>query len=117
MSESVRLDDVKAYLHSLQQSICGAIEQFEPTARFKIDAWDRPQGGTGRTTVIENGEVFERGGVSFSHVYGDQLPASASARRPQLAGRAFEVMGVSLVLHPRNPYVPTTHMNVRLLWR
>jgi coproporphyrinogen III oxidase len=81
---------------------------------FRRDAWKRPAGGDGVTCVIEEGNVFERGGVNFSHVKGDRLPPSASAARAQLSGRGFEVMGVSLVLHPRNPYAPTVHMNVRM---
>ena len=80
---------------------------------FRRDAWERPEGGGGVSCVLEDGGLFERAGVNFSHVAGEGLPASATAARPQLAGRAFEAMGVSLVLHPRNPYVPTVHMNVR----
>ncbi|MCZ2721866.1 oxygen-dependent coproporphyrinogen oxidase [Marinomonas sp. 15G1-11] len=105
---------VKAYLMGLQDQICAALEMFEPLSRFKEDAWDRPNGGGGRTRVIENGEVFEKGGVNFSHVMGDKLPPSATADRPELAGGRFEAMGVSLVMHPKNPYVPTSHANVRL---
>jgi coproporphyrinogen III oxidase len=80
---------------------------------FLRDAWDRPQGGGGVSRLIEEGKLFERGGVNFSHVMGEQMPASATAHRPELAGRRWEAMGVSLVLHPRNPYCPTAHMNVR----
>jgi coproporphyrinogen III oxidase len=100
------------YFRDLQARIVASLEAIDG-AGFGRDAWER-QGGGGVTCVIEEGQVFERGGVNFSHVRGGELPASATAARPQLAGRAFEVMGVSLVLHPRNPYAPTVHMNVRL---
>jgi coproporphyrinogen III oxidase len=100
------------YFVDLQARIVAGLEAID-AAGFGRDVWER-QGGGGITCVIEEGQVFERGGVNFSHVRGGQLPASATASRPQLAGRAFEVMGVSLVLHPRNPYAPTVHMNVRL---
>jgi coproporphyrinogen III oxidase len=100
------------YLTGLQNRIVGALEQADGS-RFRRDSWTRPEGGGGDTRVIEEGNVLERGGVAFSHVMGAQLPPSASASRPELAGRAFEAMGVSLVLHPRNPYVPTVHLNVR----
>ncbi len=100
------------YLTGLQNRIVAALEQADGT-RFRRDTWTRPEGGGGDTRVIEEGNLLERGGVAFSHVTGAQLPPSASASRPELAGRAFEAMGVSLVLHPRNPYVPTVHLNVR----
>ncbi|MCP5142604.1 MAG: oxygen-dependent coproporphyrinogen oxidase [Chromatiales bacterium] len=104
---------VKAYLLGLQDRICTALEGQEPGARFIEDAWDNANGGGGRTRAIEGGEVLEKGGVNFSHVFGSNLPPSATANRPQLAGRGFQAMGVSLVIHPRNPYVPTSHANVR----
>ncbi|HEY9035852.1 MAG TPA: oxygen-dependent coproporphyrinogen oxidase [Pseudomonadales bacterium] len=109
---------VSEYLLSLQDSICKSIEAEDGQARFVEDAWQREAGGTlgaggGRTRVIGGGAVFEKGGVNFSHVKGSALPASATAHRPELAGRAFEAMGVSLVIHPHNPYVPTSHANVR----
>jgi len=104
---------VKQYLLNLQDEICNALEALDGQATFMEDAWQREQGGGGRTRVIENGAVFEKGGVNFSHVHGDKLPPSASASRPELAGRSFEAMGVSLVIHPHNPYVPTSHANVR----
>ncbi len=104
---------VKEYLLDLQDRICQQLQKLEPTAKFREDAWDREGGGGGRTRVIENGSVFEKGGVNFSHVYGTQLPPSATAARPELAGRSFEAMGVSLVIHPLNPLVPTSHANVR----
>jgi coproporphyrinogen III oxidase len=100
------------YFVDLQARIVASLQAIDG-AGFGRDAWER-QGGGGVTCIIEEGQVFERGGVNFSHVRGGGLPASATAARPQLAGRAFEVMGVSLVLHPRNPYAPTVHMNVRL---
>jgi len=103
---------VKNYLTGLQQDIVDRLEMLDG-GKFLHDHWDRPQGGGGITRLIENGELFERGGVGFSHVFGDNLPPSASASRPELAGRSFQAMGVSLVLHPRNPHVPTVHMNVR----
>ncbi|WP_409418852.1 oxygen-dependent coproporphyrinogen oxidase [Marinomonas sp. RS-M-Aa-14] len=105
---------VKDYLLSLQDHICSALESVEPTVRFKEDAWDRPNGGGGRTRVIAGGEVIEKGGVNFSHVMGDNLPPSATVDRPELAGGRFEAMGVSLVIHPNNPFAPTSHANVRL---
>ncbi|KZZ80381.1 coproporphyrinogen III oxidase, partial [Oleiphilus sp. HI0132] len=107
------LEQVKAYLLGLQDSICEGLEQSDGQARFVEDAWERPQGGGGRTRVIKDGAVFEKGGVNFSHVYGDSLPPSATSARPELAGRRFQAMGVSLVMHPHNPYVPTSHANVR----
>jgi len=103
---------VRGFLTGLQQTIVGGLERLDG-GTFRRDAWDRPQGGGGLSCLIEEGALFERGGVNFSHVLGQRLPASATASRPELAGRAFEAMGVSLVLHPRSPYVPTVHMNVR----
>jgi coproporphyrinogen III oxidase len=116
---SIDVAAVKNYLLDLQQRICAGLEQEESGVRFVTDQWQRDGGsqqkdtGGGITRVLENGEVFEKGGVNFSHVLGDAMPASATAHRPELAGRAFEAMGVSLVIHPRNPYVPTSHANVR----
>lgn len=106
---------VKQYLLDLQDRICTGLEQEENGARFVTDEWQRDgtAGGGGITRVLENGAVFEKGGVNFSHVLGDAMPASATAHRPELAGRAFEAMGVSLVIHPSNPHVPTSHANVR----
>ena len=103
---------VKDYFAGLQASVVAALEAFDGQP-FLRDEWTRPAGGGGISRVIEEGTVFERGGVNFSHVTGENLPPSASASRPELAGRSFEAMGVSLVLHPRNPYCPTAHMNVR----
>ncbi|MCV2218842.1 oxygen-dependent coproporphyrinogen oxidase [Thauera sp. Sel9] len=103
---------VKPWFTDLQQRIVSRLEAFDGKA-FAADGWERPGGGGGLTRVIEEGDFFERGGVNFSHVMGDGMPASATAHRPELAGRRFEAMGVSLVLHPRNPHCPTVHMNVR----
>ncbi|MCB1956846.1 MAG: oxygen-dependent coproporphyrinogen oxidase [Rhodocyclaceae bacterium] len=103
---------VKNYLQGLQQRIVDALEAFDGKP-FAEDSWERPLGGGGITRVIEEGDFFERGGCNFSHVMGGTLPPSATANRPELAGRSFEAMGVSLVLHPRNPHCPTVHMNVR----
>jgi coproporphyrinogen III oxidase len=105
---------VAAYLTGLQARIVSALEALDGGS-FRSDTWQRPEGGGGLTRVIEDGVVFERGGVNYSRVRGPRLPPSASAARPELAGRGFEAMGVSLVLHPRNPYCPTVHMNVRFL--
>ncbi|MBR7746332.1 oxygen-dependent coproporphyrinogen oxidase [Undibacterium baiyunense] len=105
-------NSVKDYLLGLQASIVAAMEEVDG-CRFITDSWERPEGGGGISRVIEEGNVFERGGVNFSHVMGKNLPPSAAASRPELAGRRWEAMGVSLVLHPRNPYAPTVHMNVR----
>ncbi|HET7197726.1 MAG TPA: oxygen-dependent coproporphyrinogen oxidase, partial [Burkholderiales bacterium] len=103
---------VHDFLVGLQEAIVGALEKADG-GRFRRDAWTRAEGGAGVTRVIEDGRVFERGGVNLSRVQGARLPPSASAARPQLAGRGYEAMGVSLVLHPRNPYCPTVHLNVR----
>lgn len=104
---------VRDYLHALQDRICHAIEQADGSAHFHEDAWQRPEGGGGRSRVLKRGAVFEQAGIGFSHVSGAALPASATVRRPQLAGAPWQAVGVSLVFHPRNPYLPTTHMNVR----
>jgi len=104
---------VRDYFLQLQDSICDSLEKMDGQAKFVEDAWTRDNGGDGRTRVIESGNVIEKGGVNFSHVMGDDLPAAASAKRPELAGRSFQAMGVSLVIHPDNPYVPTSHANVR----
>lgn len=104
---------VKAFLLQLQDEICRSLEQADGVGRFVEDAWAREGGGGGRTRVMRHGDMIEQGGVNFSHVYGDAMPASATAHRPELAGRKFEAMGVSLVIHPHNPYVPASHANVR----
>ncbi len=103
---------VKEFLVELQELIVERMEQIDGKA-FRRDGWQRPEGGGGQSCLVEEGGVLERGGVNFSHVMGEKLPPSASAHRPELAGRRWQAMGVSLVMHPRNPYAPTTHMNVR----
>ena len=113
VSADAMVDEVAAYLTGLQDRLCQAFESFEDQTGFHEDRWQRPEGGGGRTRVIEHGRVFEKGGVNFSHVHGSALPAAASARRPELAGRRFQALGVSVVMHPVNPYVPTSHANVR----
>lgn len=110
---SEQADRAELFLRGLQDRICAAIEQVDGGARFVEDAWQREAGGGGRTRVLRNGAVFEQGGVNFSRVHGTQLPPSATAHRPDLAGGSFIATGVSLVLHPNNPHVPTTHANVR----
>lgn len=108
------LEQVRAYLLSLQDSITQGFEAEDGQGIFIEDTWTRPEGGGGRSRVLKQGALIEQGGVNFSHVMGKSLPPSATANRPELAGRGFEAMGVSLVMHPRNPYVPTVHLNVRL---
>lgn len=119
LNEEPRTQRVKSFLQDLQEHIVTALETLDG-CRFRRAAWTRSEGdaqpelpGNGLTCLLEEGNVFERGGVNFSHVTGTQMPASATAHRPELAGRSWEAMGVSLVLHPRNPYAPTVHMNVR----
>jgi coproporphyrinogen III oxidase len=104
---------VKKFLFDLQDTIVTRLEQVDGK-KFRRDSWDRPEGGGGRSCILEEGNVLERGGVAFSHVTGDKMPPSATAHRPELAGCTWEAMGVSLVFHPRNPYAPTVHMNVRM---
>jgi coproporphyrinogen III oxidase len=104
---------IKSYMLDLQDHICEALEQQDGKAKFVTDEWKRPKGGGGRTRVLQNGSVFEQAGIGFSHVYGDKLPPSATTQRTDLAGRSFQALGVSLVFHPNNPFVPTTHCNVR----
>ena len=113
MSAAPSIEKVKAYLLDLQDQICKSLEQEDGETQFVEDAWDRKEGGGGRTRVLTYGKVFEQAGVNFSHVYGNKLPPSATAQRPELAGRDFQAVGVSLVIHPHNPYVPTSHANVR----
>ncbi len=105
---------VKHYLNGLHDRITAAVENLD-TAKFRRDAWQRPEGGGGESRILSDGAVFERAGVSFSHVFGAAMPPSASTLRPEIGGAPFEAMGISLVFHPRNPYVPTTHANVRFL--
>jgi coproporphyrinogen III oxidase len=113
-SEPADASAVKSYLIELHDRITAAVEKIDPV-KFKRDAWQRPEGGGGESRVLSDGAVFERAGVSVSHVFGDKLPPSASNLRPEIAGAPFEAMGLSLVFHPRNPHVPTTHCNVRFL--
>lgn len=107
------IEAVKNYLLALQDNICRELEEEDGAAEFVEESWQRPAGGGGRTRVISDGAVIEKGGVNFSHVHGGQLPKSATASRPELEGRSFQAMGVSLVIHPENPYVPTSHANFR----
>lgn len=107
------INEVLAYLSNLQKQICNGLEKLDGAEKFKQDTWKRTQGGGGTTCILQNGDVFEQAGVGFSHVFGDKLPSSATSQRPELAGRNFQAMGVSLVIHPKNPYVPTSHCNVR----
>lgn len=105
--------EVKSFLLALQDRICTKLAQADGGAVFNEDRWTREEGGGGRSRVLTDGAVFEQAGVNFSHVSGATLPASATAHRPELAGRSFQAMGVSLVIHPRSPYIPTSHANVR----
>jgi len=113
MTEQPDVQAVKQYLLGLQESICQRLAAADGQGVFETDAWDRPEGGGGKSRVINNGAVFEKGGVNFSHVMGETMPASATAHRPHLAGAPWQAMGVSLVMHPHNPFVPTSHANVR----
>ncbi len=110
----VDLDAVRSYLLDLQTRICAELAEEDGSADFMVEEWQREEGGGGRSRVLADGEILEKAGVNFSHVMGGALPASATAARPELAGRSFQAMGVSLVIHPRNPYAPTSHANVRL---
>jgi coproporphyrinogen III oxidase len=107
------LSSVKAYLLGLQNAACAHFESIDGNARFLEDVWEREKGGGGITRILSNGEVFSKAGVNFSHVHGEQLPPSATNNRPELAGRHFSALGVSMVLHANNPFVPTAHANVR----
>ncbi|WP_071871649.1 oxygen-dependent coproporphyrinogen oxidase [Atopomonas hussainii] len=113
MNSADAVEAVKAYLLDLQERICAGLQAADGQAVFAEDSWTREGGGGGRTRVIGEGALIEKGGVNFSHVFGTNLPPSASAHRPELAGRSFQAMGVSLVIHPENPHVPTSHANVR----
>src|SRR5262245_45305215 len=114
-AETPDIVPVLAWLRELQARITQALEQADGSGRFRRDHWTRAEGGGGESRVLREGAVFEQAGVNFSHVMGGRLPPSATAQRPELAGAAFEATGVSLVIHPRNPYVPTSHANVRCL--
>ena len=113
MTDPIDIAAVQQYLQDLQDRICEAFAAEDGGEGFREDSWERPGGGGGRSRVLEEGQVFEKAGVNYSHVHGDRLPLSATAQRPELAGRTFQAMGVSLVIHPRNPHVPTSHANVR----
>ena len=113
MNQLPDIDQVKAFLLSLQDQICQKLSAADGRAQFKQDQWVREEGGGGQSRVLTGGAVFEQAGVNFSHVSGATLPASATAHRPELAGRSFQAMGVSLVIHPLSPYIPTSHANVR----
>ncbi len=110
---SVNISQVKAYLLGLQQDVSNQLAAIDGSKPFLEDNWTRPEGGGGQSRVLRNGTVFEGAGINFSHVMGDHLPASATAHRPELAGRHFEALGISGVFHPQNPFVPTAHVNVR----
>jgi coproporphyrinogen III oxidase len=114
MTQPADASAVKRYLIELQDRITAAVENTD-SAKFRRDVWERPEGGGGESRILSDGAVFERAGVSVSHVFGDKMPPSASSSRPEIAGAPFEAMGLSLVFHPRNPHAPTTHCNVRFL--
>ena len=109
----IDIDSIKHYLLDLQERICSEFISIDSNLVLKEDEWQRETGGGGRTRVLRKGKIFEQGGINFSHVHGDNLPPSATAQRPELAGRSFQALGNSLVIHPLNPYIPTTHMNIR----
>jgi coproporphyrinogen III oxidase len=109
----IEIESIRSYLLTLQDGIADALCDLDGAMELREDEWDREEGGGGRSRVMRNGDIFEQAGVNFSHVFGDELPVSATAHRPELAGRNFQALGVSLVIHPVNPFVPTTHMNVR----
>jgi coproporphyrinogen III oxidase len=113
MTAQIDIHAIKEYFLALQESISSSINTLDGKQQCKEEIWERQDGGGGRTRVLTDGELFEQAGINFSHVFGDKLPASATAQRPELTGRSFQAMGVSLVIHPHNPYIPTTHMNVR----
>ncbi|MFN2349071.1 MAG: oxygen-dependent coproporphyrinogen oxidase [Thioalkalivibrio sp.] len=113
MTDLARIEPVIDYLNGLQDRICAGVARADGTGRFMEDSWTREEGGGGRSRVLTDGGVFEQAGINFSHVTGESLPPSATAHRPELAGRRFQATGVSLVIHPRNPHAPTSHANVR----
>jgi coproporphyrinogen III oxidase len=113
MTNEPNSEAVKKYLLQLQDNLCQAIGREDQQENFREETWYRKEGGGGRSRILTNGQVFEQAGVNFSHVMGSSLPQSATAKRPELEGRNYSAMGVSLVIHPNNPYVPTTHANVR----
>jgi len=109
------IEPIRNYLLELQKKICGLIEEEDGIAKFNADQWQYAGGGGGITSILEGGKIIEKGGVGFSHVFGKQLPQAATAKRPELTNSGFEAVGVSVVIHPRNPYVPTSHFNVRFI--
>ncbi len=113
MTEQIDIHAVEDYLKGLQDHLSSHIDSWDSKQQCREDKWRNNKGGGGRSRILVDGGLFEQAGVNFSHVYGDSLPTAATAQRPELAGRSFQAMGVSLVIHPRNPYIPTTHMNVR----
>lgn len=113
MTDGIEVAPVRDYLLDLQERICAALQAEDGSGEFAEDLWTRDEGGGGRSRVLSDGEAFERAGVGFSDVRGERLPRSATVQRPELEGRRFEAMGVSVIVHPRNPYVPTAHLNVR----
>ena len=112
LQEHKMLEQAKAFFMALQDNICDALSTIDGKV-FEQEQWDRAEGGGGRSRVLKDGNIFEQAGVNFSHVFGENMPASATAHRPELEGRSFNACGVSLVIHPRNPHIPTTHANVR----
>jgi coproporphyrinogen III oxidase len=111
--DSKSFDKIKTYLQHKQRQLCLALEQTDGGAKFFRDNWQRQQGGGGISCVLSDGRVFEKAGINYSYIYGDSMPASATVHRPELAGRSFRAMGLSLVVHPQNPFVPTSHANIR----
>lgn len=109
----IEIDVIREYLFTLQNTITEALQEMDSGLTIQEDEWERQEGGGGRSRVLSQGRLFEQAGVNFSHVFGNELPASATAHRPELAGRNFQALGLSLVVHPLNPYIPTTHMNIR----
>ncbi|MBX2837487.1 MAG: oxygen-dependent coproporphyrinogen oxidase [Gammaproteobacteria bacterium] len=116
MNEDINSQAVKQFLTQFHSDLCAQLSQLDGKADFGNDTWTRAEGGGGNTRTLADGDLFEKGGVAFSHIHGDKLPPSASAARPELAGRKYQAMGVSLVLHTQNPHVPCTHMNVRFFF-
>jgi coproporphyrinogen III oxidase len=115
MEMQKNIDAVREYLLDLQNCITLALEAEDGQGRFIEDTWESDEGGGGKSRLLQDGAVFEQAGINFSHVFGSRLPASATAHRPELAGRHFQAMGVSLVIHPKNPFIPTSHANVRFI--
>lgn len=113
LDSQISIIDIKSYLMRLQDLICKNLEKEEAKQKFIEDQWLPTHGGLGRTRVLSEGDIIERAGVNFSHIHGIELPPTATLKRPQLAGANFQALGVSVVIHPRNPLIPTTHFNVR----